>query len=288
MKKLLGLPVANAITEACKKDIKLLSEKGITPKIAIVRVGARDDDIAYECGIIKRFSSVGAMVDVHELPDVTGQEKLEETIIALNNDTDVHGILLFLPLPKTLSTARIKNIIAPIKDVDCMSYINTAAIFEGSDSGYAPCTPQAVMELMNFYGIELTGKKVTVIGRSMVVGRPLSMMLVSKNATVTLCHTKTLNLIDECKSADIIIACAGKAKMLDASFVRPGQIVIDVGINMDGDTLCGDVYYESVNDIVEAITPVPGGVGVVTTSVLLKNTVRSAYSEKAIQMEESL
>ena len=276
MRELRGLPVANAITESCKKNIEALSKKGITPKLAIVRVGTREDDLAYERGIIKRFLSVGAVVDVRELADNIQQNKLEETIVDLNNDTNIHGILLFRPLPKSLSEEPIKNLIMPLKDIDCMSHVNTAAIFEGNNLGYAPCTPKAVMELLDFYGVDLTGKKVTVIGRSMVVGKPLAMMLISKNATVILCHTKTLNLNDECKNADIIIACAGKAKMLNAEAVCPGQIVIDVGINMDGDILCGDVDYDSVKDIVEAITPVPGGAGAVTIAILLKNTVQSA------------
>ena len=273
--ELKGAPVANAITEACKKEIGALAAKGITPKLAVVRVGEREDDLSYERGIVKRFSSAGAKTEIFALPEDIGQDGLEEIIINLNSDDKIHGILIFRPLPKYISEARIKNLILPAKDIDCMTAENTAAVFEGNGNGYPPCTPKAVMEILNFYNIGLTGKKATVVGRSMVVGKPLAMMLASANATVTLCHTKTLDLAEECRNADIIAACAGKANMLGADCVRPGKTVIDVGINMVGDKLCGDVDYEAVKNIVEAISPVPGGVGAVTTSVLLKNTVQA-------------
>ena len=276
MTELRGIPVAGAITKACKLDIEALMAKGITPKLAVVRVGAREDDLAYERGIIKRFASAGALVEVFPLPEDVSQEKLEQTISSLNADAATHGILLFRPLPKQLSEAPVKRLILPMKDIDCMSDANTAAVFEGGGAGHPPCTPQAVMELLAFYGIDLAGKKAAVIGRSMVVGKPLAMMLLSQNATVTVCHTKTRDLAAECRAADIVIACAGKANMLGADAVRFGQIIIDVGINMVGDKLCGDVDYAAVSGIVEAITPVPGGVGAITTSVLLKNTVVSA------------
>jgi len=276
MKELRGLPVAEAITEECKKDIIRLAEKGTVPCLAVVRIGAREDDISYEKGIVKRFSGAGARVEINELAAETGQEALEEKTAELNENPNVHGILLFRPLPKTLSEPRIKGLILPSKDIDCMSAANIAAVFEGGGKGFAPCTPGAVIELLDFYGIELTGKKVTVVGRSMVVGRPLAMMLLARNATVTLCHTKTLNLNEECKNADIVICCAGRARMLGAEAFRSGQTVVDVGINMEEGRLCGDVDFDAVKELAEAITPVPGGVGTVTTAVLLKNTVKAA------------
>ena len=160
--------------------------------------------------------------------------------------------------------------------MDCLTFANDAHLFAGDKKGYPPCTPQAVMEILEHYGIDLTGKKVTVVGRSMVVGKPVAMLLLAKNATVTICHTRTVNLMEECKNADIIIACAGVPKMITGEYVREDQVVIDVGIHVVEDQLCGDVDYNSVSEIVDALTPVPGGVGSVTTTVLLKHTVMSA------------
>jgi len=276
MKELRGMPVVNAITEKVKKDITLLKEKGILPKLAVVRIGAREDDISYEKGILKRFAAAGAEVGVIALPAETPQDEVDDTVSSLNDDKKVHGILIFRPLPKPLSQEKLRDIIAAEKDVDCMGTINAARLYEGSRDGYAPCTAEAVMETLDFYGIELKGKRAVVIGRSLVVGKPLAMLLLGRDATVTVCHSKTANLADECRRADVLIACVGSARMVDASFTHPGQIVIDVGINMVGDKLAGDVDYEAVADKVEAITPVPGGIGTVTTSVLLMNTVRSA------------
>lgn len=276
MQELKGMPVVNDLADKFRNDVEQLKARGIVPKLAVVRVGEREDDLAYEKGIMKRFSAVSAVAEVTALPAYCTQQNLEETILALNEDRSVHGILLFRPLPKHLSEDRIKTIIAEGKDVDCMGMNNIAHVFAGNRNGFPPCTPQAVIELMDHYGVDLTGKKVTVIGRSMVTGKPLAMLLLGKNATVTVCHTKTRNLAEECQKADILIACAGVARMVKENFVHPDQIVIDVGINMDNGKLCGDVDYETVAGIVKAITPVPGGVGTVTTSVLLKHTLQSA------------
>lgn len=276
MQELKGMPVVNCLADKFRNDVEQLRTRGIVPKLAVVRVGEREDDLAYEKGIMKRFSAVSAVAEVTALPADCTQQDLEKTILALNEDPGVHGILLFRPLPKHLSEDRIKTIIAEGKDVDCMGTNNIAHVFTGNKNGFPPCTPQAVIELLDYYGVDLTGKKVTVIGRSMVTGKPLAMLLLGRNATVTVCHTKTLNLAEECRKADILIACAGVAKMVKESFVHPEQIVIDVGINMDNGKLCGDVDYEAVAGIVKAITPVPGGVGTVTTSVLLKHTLQSA------------
>ena len=276
MRELRGMPVVKALAEQLKAEVAELAQKGVTPKLAVVRVGEREDDLSYEKGLLKRFAAVEAEAEVTVLPEDCTQERLEKTIDALNQDGSVHGILLFRPLPKHLSEERIKERIAEEKDVDCMGIRNMAHVFAGDKSGYPPCTPQAVIELLDFYGIDLTGKKVTVVGRSLVVGRPLAMLLLGKNATVTICHTRTKNLEEECRNADIIVACAGAARMIQREFVREGQIVIDVGINMVDGKLCGDVDYEAVSEVAEAVTPVPGGIGTVTTSVLLKHTVLSA------------
>jgi methylenetetrahydrofolate dehydrogenase (NADP+)/methenyltetrahydrofolate cyclohydrolase len=279
MHELRGMPVVNALSEKFVSDIADLSKKEIIPKLTVVRVGEREDDLAYEKGILKRFSTANALAEVIALPLDVSQKKLEETIISLNNDKNVHGILLLRPIPKHLSEDRIKTIIAEEKDVDGMGINNTAHVFAGNKNCIPPCTPQAVVELLDYYGIDVTGKMVTIVGRSLVVGKPLAMLLLSKNATITICHTKTINLAEQCKKADILIACAGVAKMIKADFVNPEQIVIDVGINMDNGKLCGDVDYDEVANIVKAITPVPGGVGTVTTSVLLKHMIKSIKKE---------
>ena len=276
MKELRGMPAAKAILADLHERVEKLGEKGVTPKLSVVRVGAREDDLSYERGIYKRFESVGARVETIELPFTVTQEELEKVIVSLNEDTSVYGVLLFRPLPKPLDETRIKSLLSEEKDVDCLTSANDAHLFAGDKKGYPPCTPQAVMEILEHYGIDLTGKKVTVVGRSMVVGKPVAMLLLSKNATVTICHTKTQNLEEECKKADILVACAGVPKMITRDFVRKGQVVIDVGIHVVEDKLCGDVDYDNVSEIVDAITPVPGGVGSVTTTVLLKHTVMSA------------
>ncbi|MCL1793900.1 MAG: bifunctional 5,10-methylenetetrahydrofolate dehydrogenase/5,10-methenyltetrahydrofolate cyclohydrolase [Oscillospiraceae bacterium] len=277
MQQLRGMPVASAIIGQIAGQIEELAKKQIIPKLAIVRIGEREEDVSYEKGIIKRFSAANAMVETIAMPREPAQGALEETITKLNGDDSVHGILLFRPLPGHLPFDRIRGLIAKTKDVDAMSPESGACIYEGRKDGYAPCTAQAVIELLDFYGIELTGKKTTIIGRSLIVGKPLAMLLLDKNATVTICHTKTQNLAEECKKADILVACAGSAKMVGADFAHPGQIIIDVGVNMAEGKLCGDADYEALDGKVLAMTPVPGGVGAVTTSVLLKNTVHSAH-----------
>lgn len=277
MTEILGKPVGDAINESLKGTIAELEGKGIVPTLAVVRVGAREDDLAYERGIKKKFSDMNCQVTVVELPEDVSQEDLDETVTALDNDNEIHGILLFRPLPKHLTDKNIVNTISSGKDVDCMGNANMAKLFAGDREGFAPCTAQAVMEMISHYGIDVKGKKVTVIGRSLVIGKPVALMLIAANATVTVCHTKTADLKAECQAADIIVAAAGKAKMITKDYVKPGQIVLDVGMNVDEEgKLCGDVDFAGVSEIVDSITPVPRGVGSVTTSVLLKNTVTNA------------
>lgn len=272
------MPVVKAMAEDFKSRVTELKDKGVCPKLAVVRVGEREDDIAYEKGIMKRFGTVGADVSVIELPVDIDENSFEETIKELNEDEKVHGILVFRPLPKQLSDDRLKEIIRPDKDVDSISMVNAAKVFAGDKTGYAPCTAQAVMELLAHYDVDLTGKRVVIVGRSLVVGKPLAMLMLAKNATVTVCHTRTKNIEDECKRADILVACAGSAKMIKKEYTNPGQIVVDVGINFVDGAMCGDVDYDDAAEYVAAITPVPGGVGTVTTSVLLKHTLESAYA----------
>ena len=213
MTELLGKPAADAVNERLKAQIAELEGKGITPTLAVVRVGAREDDLAYERGIKKKFSDMGCEVTVVELPEDVSQEDLDETVAALDLDNEIHGILLFRPLPKHLTDKNIVNTISSGKDVDCMGNANMAKLFAGDKTGFAPCTAQAVMEMIDHYGIDIKGKKVTVIGRSLVIGKPVALMLIAGNATVTVCHTKTADLKAECQAADIIVAAAGKAKI---------------------------------------------------------------------------
>ncbi|MCR5800245.1 MAG: bifunctional 5,10-methylenetetrahydrofolate dehydrogenase/5,10-methenyltetrahydrofolate cyclohydrolase [Lachnospiraceae bacterium] len=276
MEELRGMPVVKHIAQEVGERMQKLALKNIIPTLAVVRVGEREDDLSYERGLMKRFDSVGAKVVSRVLPADASQEELERVIRECNDDRDIHGILLFRPLPKGLDEKRVCELVDPRKDVDCMCMTNMAHTFAQDGFGHEPCTPRAVMELLDFYKIDLTGKRVVVVGRSMVVGKPLAMMLLKKNATVTICHTKTKNLREECKKADIIVACAGVAHMIDETYVSEGVIIADVGINILDGSLVGDVKYNSVKDIASMATPVPGGVGSVTTSVLLKHTVKSA------------
>ena len=279
MQELKGMPVVKYIEQKLCEEMKQLENNGIVPKLAVIRVGEREDDLSYERGLLKRFSSINAQVQINVYPISVTQEELVKVIRTLNVDESVHGILVFCPLPKHINDEVIREMVDPKKDVDCMGKVNIAHVFAQDKLGHEPCTPQAVMELLSFYGMDLNGKKAVIVGRSMVVGKPLAMMLLKENATVTICHTKTTNLREECQKADYLFACAGAAEMIDASFVKEGQVIIDVGINVKDEKLCGDVKFEEVKEIVDAITPVPGGIGTVTTSVLLKHTVQSAMQQ---------
>ncbi len=277
MKELLGKPVADAIVESLKPEVAALKEKGKVPTLAVIRVGAREDDLAYERGLTKRFESAECAVKKIELPEDVTQEVLDAAVASADADPAIDGILMFRPLPKNLTDKNVLNTISAVKDVDGMGKANMADIFSGAGEGHAPCTAQAVIEMLKFHGIDIKGKKVTVVGRSLVIGKPVSMLLLKENATVKVCHTKTEDLKAECQWADIVVACAGKAKMLNADYFHAGQTVIDVGMNVDEEgKLCGDVDFASVSEIVDAITPVPRGVGSVTTSVLLRAVVQNA------------
>ncbi len=277
MEELRGAPVARAIMDKTAGEITRLAQAGIMPKLAVFRVGSRDDDIAYERSIIKRFSAAGAAVEVTALSEDATQEELEAAVRRAADDESVHGILVFSPLPKKFNAGRIRMLIPAEKDVDGMTDASLAGVFRGDKNAFAPCTAQAVVEILRYYGMEnLAGKRVTVVGRSTVVGKPLAMLLLGMNATVTVCHTKTADTAAECRRADVVIACAGQARMVTDEYMSAGQTIIDVGINADGDGICGDVDYAAAQSIVAAATPVPGGVGAVTTAVLLSHTVRNA------------
>ncbi len=287
-KLLLGKEVTDALNANLQTRTAALREKGVEPMLAIVRVGEDPSDLSYEKGALKRAELVGVSVKQFVLPADATKEMVLATIDEINADASIHGVLMFRPLPKHLKADQneICNRLDPKKDMDCMTHMSNAGVFEGlNDLGYAPCTPAACMEILDFYGIDCKGKNAVVIGRSLVVGKPAAMMLMGKNATVTVCHTKTVNTAEICRNADIIVSAAGVLNSLTKDFVRPGQVVIDVSINWDENKpnargglggIAGDAKFDEVEPIVEAITPVPGGVGSVTTSVLMKHVVEAA------------
>lgn len=272
-----GSEVAAAMKEELLHEIAELAGRGTVPQLGIVRVGERPDDLAYERGAMKRMAGMGIRCRVIALPETISQAAFEKEFAVVNADPEIHGILLFRPLPKQLDEERVRSLIDPRKDIDCMSPVNVAKVFSGDANGFAPCTPEAVMEVLAHYHIDLKGKRVTVVGRSMVVGRPLAMLLLKQNATVTICHTRTVDLPGTCRNAEVLVAAAGKAGMITADFVTGDSVVVDVGINVGTDgKLCGDVAFDAVAPKVAAITPVPGGVGTVTSSILARHVVRAA------------
>ena len=283
--RLTGKEVASAIKEKLKTEIASLSAQGFTPKLGIIRVGARPDDLYYEGGAKKTCASIGMVCEVFEYPENIAQEDFEKAVREINERKEINGILMFSPLPKHLKENKVRELIFPEKDVDSLTLGSAAKVFVGDKTGFPPCTPQAVMEILHYYQIPVQGKKAVVLGRSLVVGKPLAMLLLGENATVTICHSKTQDLPFVCQDAEILIAAVGRAKMVKANFVKSKQIVIDVGINEDPDNpgkYCGDVDYSDVEPIVEKITPVPGGVGSVTTAVLCKHTLMACKMQNNI------
>ena len=276
-KRLLGKVVTAALNERIKADAEALKAKGVNPTLCIIRVGENESDISYERGATKRCETLGVACEKILLPEDVSQEELLATIDKVNKNDQIHGVLLFRPLPKHLDQSVIENALDPAKDVDCMTDGSMSGVFTGKNVGFPPCTPQACMEILDHYGIDCTGKKAVVVGRSLVVGKPAAMMLIKKNATVTVCHTRTVDMPSVVREADIVIVAAGRAGVVDDTYLRAGQVVIDVGINVNAEgKLCGDVDFEKAEPIVEAITPVPGGVGSVTTSVLVGHVVEAA------------
>lgn len=275
-----GKVAADKIKEKLTGRIEKLKEKDIQPRLAIVRLGEDPSDLSYERGIIKNSEKLGIEVVIkEEKVDIT-TEKLVELIEELNNDDSISGILVFRPLPKGIDEEVISKAVAPEKDVDCMNPLNLAKIFEGDMSGFAPGTPKAAIEVLLNHDIDLEGKDVVIINRSLVVGKPLAMMLLEQNATVTICHSRTKDLEEKAKEADIVMTALGRAKFLDEKFFNEDSIVIDIGVSMDDDgKMSGDVDFENVKDKVGKITPVPRGVGSVTNTILLDNVVKSAENQ---------
>ena len=251
-----GSPVAAKLTE----ELIVRREKlNFVPTLSIFRIGEKQSDLSYENGALKRCEKIGINVKKFILPENSSKDEILNTLTEINNDKSIHGCLMFRPLSDKKLEAEACKLIAD-KDAD-----------------FPPCTAQACIEILDFYGVELEGKNVVVVGRSEVIGKPVAMLLLNRNATVTICHSKTKNLPEICKRSDIIIAAIGKAKFINSNFVSQGQIIIDVGINVDENgKLCGDVDFDDVENIVAKITPVPGGVGAVTTSVLAKHVIEAA------------
>lgn len=274
-----GTEVSGKIKEQVAAAMEKLN--GYVPKLAIVRVGENPDDVSYERGAMKKMEAFGLSVQSYVFPSDISDEAFKAEFCSINEDSDIDGILLLRPLPKQIQEVDIEKMICPAKDLDGISPANIAKVFSGDSHGFAPCTAEAVVEVLKAYDIPISGKRVTIVGRSMVVGKPLSMLLLKENATVTICHTRTKDLAATCRQAEILVAAAGRARMLNGDYVGPDAVVIDVGINVDREgKLCGDVDWDSIQELAAMATPVPGGIGAVTTAVLAKHLTTAALQRK--------
>lgn len=272
-----GKPVVERLAADLAPRVKALKQAGVTPTLAIVRMGERPDDLSYERTARKRAETLGIAVRPFVLDEFAPQEALEAALHEVNHDPNIHGCLLFRPLPSFIDEAHVCELLTPEKDIDGITLASLAAVFTDGYRGFPPATAAACIEMLEHYQVPLEGKHVVVVGRSLVVGKPVSMMLLRRNASVTLCHSRTENLAELCRSADFVICATGRARAFGAEFFAPGQTVLDVGINFDTQgSLCGDVDFEAVEPLVGAITPVPGGLGTVTTSVTMAHTVAAA------------
>ena len=279
MELLKGKPVADLICEKVQTEAEELLEKGIYPTLGILRVGHNESDIAYETSAEKKAKSLGMNVEKYIMEVNSTESDVLDVLEVMNNDNNIHGILMFRPLPKGIDENHVINRINPAKDIDGISFESVGGLFTGEKNGFPPCTAEAAIAILDHYGIEVAGKKVVVIGRSLVIGKPVAMMLLDRNATVTICHSKTKleDLKALCKEADIIITAAGKIGTVTEEHVNGKQVIVDVGINFNEDgKMCGDADFEALEGKVEAITPVPGGVGSVTTALLLYHTIEAA------------
>ena len=277
-KILKGKEVADALTSQMKQDVENLKAAGVTQTLCIFRVGERPDDLSYERGAAKRASLVGIEVRKVILPADVSQEEFDQEFKNVNEDESIHGILLFRPLPKHLDNEKARQMLNPAKDIDGCTDLSLAGVFTNTKTGFPPCTAQAAMEILHYYGIPIKGRKAAVIGRSLVVGRPVAMMLMHENATVVNCHTRTVDVPSITREADILITASGQLHSVTKEYTNPNQVVIDVGINWDEAKggISGDVAFEDVEPNVAAITPVPGGVGSVTTCVLIGHVAEAA------------
>ena len=276
-KVLEGKAVAAAMAGQLRLRAEALARRGVEPRLAILRVGDNGSDLAYERAAAKRCAALGIGVETVTLPGDADTQAVLAAIDRVNADERIHGCLPLRPLPEAIDDGRVRQRLSARKDVDGIGPASLARLFTGSGEGFSPCTAQACLELLDYYGVSLRGRHAVIIGRSLVVSRPLALLLVERDATVTICHTKTADLPALCRTADILVSAAGKAGLVDASYLRPGQVVVDVGVNVSPEgKLCGDVRFEQAEKIVDAISPVPGGVGSVTTLVLCKHVIQAA------------
>ena len=276
-----GKVISAAVKERVKNEVAQLNEKGITVGLAVIIVGEDPASKIYVANKKKACEALGIISEEYALPESTTEKELLGLIDTLNAKKSINGILCQLPLPRHLDEKRIINAISPEKDVDAFHPVNVGRIMIG-DYDFVPCTPAGIMEMLAYENIETEGKRCVVIGRSNIVGKPMAMLLLHKNGTVTICHSKTRNLKEICLDADILVAAVGKAKFVTADMVKEGAVVIDVGMNRADGKLCGDVDFEAVKDKASAITPVPGGVGPMTIAMLMQNTLTAAKRQNGI------
>ena len=263
-----GKEVAAQLTAHLTEEVEKLKQQGIVPKLALVRIGEHLSDVRYEKSAKNRCAKIGIATESYVLPPEASQDQLVAVIRQINNDASIHGCLIFRPFPPSFDDAYVRSCLDPRKDVDGITDTSLSGLFTGSFTGFTPCTAAACMHILDTYRIPVTGKDVVVIGASLVIGRPVAMEFLKREATVSICHIKTKDVKHYCQQADIIVAAAGHAGLVTRDMVKPGQVIIDVGINATPQgTLCGDVDFAAVSPVVAAITPVPGGVGSVTTSV---------------------
>ena len=277
-----GKETAADLQESLRGRVAALAARGVVPTLAVLRIGENDADESYLCRIAKVCEAVGVALRRAVLPADAAQADAEAQLSAWNADPSVHGILLFRPVPRQLDEAALCRLVAPEKDVDGMSPASAAALYLGDGTGFAPCTAAACMEILRHYEVPMQGRRAVVIGRSAVVGRPLALLLLEQNATVTVCHSRSEALAAVCREADVLIAAAGKQRLVTADFVKPGAVVLDVGIHWDAQAnrLRGDVDFDAVSGVAGAITPVPGGVGAVTATILAAHTVEAAERQR--------
>ena len=274
---LYGAPVADALRGRLAERIDALRQREIEPCLAIVRVGEEPGSLSYERAALRACEKAGIQSRCFHLPESSDTQSLVDILRAVSANPAIHGCLLLRPLPQQIDEHRACSALCPEKDVDGVTDHSLRRVFVGRGSGFCPCTPEAVLALLDFYGVALEGKRVTVVGRSLVVGRPLALLMTGRNATVTVCHRKSRELPALCREADILVAAAGKAGLVRRDYVREGQIVIDVGTNLNAEgKLCGDVCFPEVEPCVAALSPVPGGVGSITMSILLQHVIESA------------
>ncbi len=275
-----GAEISAEIQTEVERQLEALG--GYVPTLAIVRVGENPDDLSYERGALSRMKKFGLQAVSYAYPQDISMEEFQKEFLRINGDEAVDGILLLRPLPPQLDEEKITRMIDPAKDLDGISPENIARVFLGDERGFAPCTAEAVVRMLKGYRVPIEGKRAVIVGRSAVVGRPLAMLFLKEHATVTVCHTRTRDLERVCREAEILVAAAGKARMIGADHVGEGAVAVDVGINVDENgKLCGDMDFEAVSEKASMATPVPGGVGAVTTAVLAEHLVRAAAGKRS-------